>query len=148
MSTSDFTTTIMVDQSPKEVFNAINNVRGWWTGEITGSTDKLNDEFTYRYKEIHFSKQKIVEMIPGQKVVWLVTDSQLNFIKEKNEWTNTKIIFEIINHDSQTEVKFTHIGLVPDGECYNDCSNAWSQLIRQGLFSLIMTGKSKEVFLG
>jgi len=147
MKTYDFTTTLLVDQTPKEAFNAINNVRGWWTGEITGNTDKVNDEFTYRYKEIHSSKQRVVEMIPDQKVVWQVTDSRLNFIENKAEWVGTEIIFEITPHDNQTQIKFTHRGLVPSIECYNDCSNAWSQLIRQGLFSLITTGKSEGVFL-
>ena len=146
MKTYDFTTTILVGQTPKEAFNAINNVRGWWTGEITGNTDKLNDEFDYRYKEIHFSKQRVVEMVPDRKVVWQVTDSRLNFIENKDEWVGTEIIFEITPHDNQTQVKFTHRGLVPTGECYNDCSNAWGQLIRQGLFSLITTGKSEDVF--
>jgi hypothetical protein len=69
MNTSDFTTTIVVDQTPKEVFDAINNPQGWWSGVIKGNTEKLNAEFTYRYKELHFSKQRIVEMIPDQKVV-------------------------------------------------------------------------------
>ena len=54
MTTSDFTTTILVDQTPKQVFNAINNPQAWWSGEIKGSTDKLNDEFTYSYKEFHW----------------------------------------------------------------------------------------------
>ena len=42
-----------VDQTPEEVFNAINNPRGWWSEEIEGSTDKLNDEFNYHYKDVH-----------------------------------------------------------------------------------------------
>jgi hypothetical protein len=146
MNTSDFTTTILVDQSPQEVFNAINNVRGWWQGVIEGSTDKLNDEFTYRMKEFHFSKQKITAIIPNQKVIWLVTESQLNFIKDKDEWTGTTIIFEISEQDNKTQLRFAHVGLNPEIECYGACSNGWAQLIQQSLFSLITTGKGKNVF--
>ena len=146
MTKTDFTTTILVDQTPTEVFNAINNVRGWWQGEIKGSTEKLNDEFTYQMGEIHFSKQKLVEVIPDKKVVWLVTDSRLNFIKDKTEWTGTKISFEISEINNKTQVRFTHLGLVPAVACYGDCSNAWSRLIQQSLFSLITTGKGKDVF--
>jgi hypothetical protein len=150
MTTKDFATTILVDQSPKEVFNAINNVRGWWQGEIKGSTDKLNEEFTYQMEEIHFSKQKVVELIPDKKVVWLVTESKLNFTK-KSEWTGTKIIFEISEIDNKpgsyrTQLRFTHLGLVPEIECYGGCSNAWGDLIQKSLFSLITTGKGEKVF--
>jgi len=146
MTATDYTTTILVDQTPKEVFNAINNVRGWWQGEIEGSTDKLNDEFTYRMAEFHFSKQKLIEVIPDKKVVWLVTESRLNFIKKKSEWTGTKISFEISKKENKTQIHFTHMGLVPEIECYGGCSSAWSQLIEQSLFSLITTGKGKKVF--
>lgn len=146
MSTKDFTSVFSVEKTPEEVFKAIHNVRGWWQGEIEGGTDKLNDEFTYRFEDIHFSKQKIVEMIPGQKIVWLVTDSKLNFIKDKSEWTGTKIVFEISEKDNKTQVRFTHIGLFPKIECFHECSNAWSLLIGQSLFSLITTGKGKKVF--
>jgi hypothetical protein len=146
LTTSSFTTAFFVNQSPEEVFNAINNVRGWWQGEIEGSTDKLNDEFTYRMEEVHFSKQKLVEVIPGEKVVWLVTESKLNFINNKSEWTGTKISFEITEINNKTQVRFTHLGLVPGIECYGGCSNAWSKLIQESLFSLITTGKGRKVF--
>ena len=151
MTATNFTTTILVNQSPKEVFDAVNNVRGWWQGKIEGSTEKLNDEFTYRMEEIHFSKQKLVEVIPNKKVVWLVTDSNLNFVINKSEWTETKISFEISENENKsdkykTQLRFTHVGLVPKIECYGGCSNAWSQLIEKSLFSLITTGKGKKVF--
>jgi len=143
--TSDFTATILVDQSPREAFTAINNVREWWTGEpgVEGSTDKLGDEFTYRYKDIHYSKQKLAELIPGKKIVWLITDSKLNFTKDESEWTGTKIIFEISEKDNKTQIRFTHVGLVPDIECYNDCSNAWSSYIKNSLRNFITKGKVK-----
>ena len=145
-TSTDFTTILLVDQTPKEVFDAINHVRGWWQGEIKGSTDKLNDEFTYEMGEVHYSKQKLVEVIPGKKVVWLVTDSRLNFTKDKSEWTGTKISFEISEINNKTQLRFTHLGLVPANECYGNCSTAWSQLIQHSLFSLITTGKGKDVF--
>ncbi len=146
MTTSNFTTTITVDNSAKEVFDAINNVSAWWQGEIEGNTNKLNDEFVYRMKDIHFSKQKVVELIPNEKVVWLVTDSNLSFAKNKSEWTGTKIIFEIAEVNNKTQINFTHLGLVPEFECYGGCSNGWSKLIQESLFSLITTGKGKDVF--
>jgi hypothetical protein len=142
----DFTTSIVVDQSPQEVFNATNNVRGWWQGEITGDTLKLDGEFTYKMEPYHYSKQRIVEMVPDEKVVWQVSESKINFVENKNEWVDTKIIFDISSVGNQTRLHFTHRGLVPEIECYGSCSQAWGQLIEQSLYSLITTGKGVDVF--
>jgi hypothetical protein len=147
MNTQDFSTTLLVDQTPAEVFNAINNVRAWWFGEIEGSTDKLNDEFTYQYRTFHYTKQKLTEVIPNKKIVWLVTESNLSFVEDKNEWTGTKIIFDIREKDNKTEVRFTHQGLVPKSECYNECSNAWSNIISYNLYKLITKKEKAEKFI-
>jgi hypothetical protein len=69
---NDFTASFVVDQSPEEVFEAINNVRGWWGEDVNGSSAKVGDEFTYRVQDIHYSKLRVVERIPNEKVVWLV----------------------------------------------------------------------------
>jgi hypothetical protein len=141
--TSDYTTAYTVDQTPEEVFAAINNVRGWWSGNIEGNTDKLGDEWTYRYEDIHYSKQKIVELTPGRKVVWRVLDGYLKFVEDKTEWAATTITFDIAQKDDKTELRFTHVGLVPEVECYGACTNAWSFYINDSLRSLITTGKGE-----
>lgn len=146
MENKDFTTSILLDQSSSEVFAAINNVRGWWQGEIKGNTEKLGEEFTYQMGDVHFSKQKITELIPNKKVVWLVTESKLNFVGDKSEWTNTNIIFEITVVKDKTKLTFTHRGLVPAIECYDGCSGAWGQLVERSLYSFITTGKGVDVF--
>jgi len=140
MSNQNFTTTFSVYQTPDEAFAAMINVRGWWSDEIEGRTDKLGEEFTYRYEDIHYSKKEITELIPAKKVVWLVLNSSLNFVKNKTEWNGSKISFDIAKKGDKTEVRFTHVGLIPEFECYNDCSNAWGFYINTSLRSLITTG--------
>ncbi|MGC1419330.1 MAG: SRPBCC domain-containing protein [Acidimicrobiales bacterium] len=141
--TRSFTTSFMVDQTPGVAFAAINNVRAWWSGEIDGDTDKLGDEFTYRYEDVHFSKQRITELVPDKKVVWLVEDSFLSFVKDTTEWNETEITFDISTKGGQTEIRFTHRGLVPTIECFNDCSNAWGFYVHESLQSLITTGMGR-----
>jgi len=142
----DFTTSFTVDQSPAEVFEAINNVRGWWQGEVKGNTRNVGDEFTYQMAEFHFTRQRVVEMVPGERVVWLVTESRINFVEDKKEWLNTKIVFDISTVKDKTRLDFTHEGLVPTIECYGGCSGAWEDLIGKSLLSLITTGKGVDVF--
>ena len=146
MKTRDLTINILVDQTPEEVFNAVRNVRGWWSGyyteEIKGDTEKLNDEFSFRAGSgAHYSKQKLVEVIPNKKIVWLVTDSKLDFLEKKDEWTSTKVIFDISVKDHKTQLIFTHEGLTPEVECYNSCAPAWTQYLKNKLVPLITSGK-------
>ncbi len=141
MSTPDFTTTFLVDQTPEAAFAAITDVRGWWSGDIEGGTARVGDVFTYRYKDIHRSTQRVVEAVPGRRVVWEVLDAYLQFTEDKTEWNGTKVIFEISREGDRTAIRFTHQGLVPAFECYDKCSSAWSFYVNDSLRSLIATGR-------
>ena len=143
MKEQDLTIVITVKATAQEAFKNINSVTKWWTENMEGSSEKPGDEFTVRFGDVHLSTQKLVEVIPDKKVVWLVTDSQLNFIKDKQEWTGTKISFEIVEKDNKTTIDFIHHGLIPRIECFNACSNAWGDYINNSLRSLVNTGKGQ-----
>jgi len=143
MTNPSFTTTFSVDQTPEEVFKAINNVRGWWSIEIEGTSDNLGAEFTYHYEDVHRCKMKITEFVPGKKIVWLVVDNYFNFTEDKTEWKGTKVIFEVSKKGDKTQLHFTHEGLVREYECFNVCSNAWGSYINGSLRSLMETGKGR-----
>ncbi len=131
--------------APKEVFDLINDVPKWWIkeaggtiAEFEGKSSKLNDEFILRHGDVHYSKHKLIEFIPDRKVVWLVTDSKLTWIKEnKQEWTGTKMIFEMIPKGEKTSMFFTHEGLVPQLECYEHCVHFWDRVTSDWLVNFI-----------
>ena len=138
---TDFTSTFLVDQAPEEAFKAITNLRGWWSENIEGVTDKLGEQFTYSYEAMHKCKMKVSEFVPDKKVAWKVLDNYFNFTKDKTEWIGTELIFEVAKKGDKTEISFTHFGLVPEYECYDLCSNSWGFYVNSSLRNLIMTGK-------
>ena len=152
MTTKDFTLTLVTDKSPQQVFQAVTNVRGWWSGyyaeQITGSAEKLNDEFTFTAGDgAHYSIQKLVEVVPNKKIVWLVTQSKLTFLEKVDEWTGSKIIFEISKRADKTQLVFTHEGLNAEVECYDSCAPAWTQYLQNKLLPLINVGQ-KAIAVG
>ena len=128
--------TFSVEQSPEQVFAAIKNVHAWWGEGIVGNAD----EYTYRHKDIHLSKQRLTEAVPGKKLVWLVTEGHLSFVEKKTEWTGTELVFELARNGDRTEVHFTHVGLKPECECFDACSKGWGFYVGRSLRRLIETG--------
>jgi hypothetical protein len=139
----NYTATISVKQSPDEVFDAVNNVRGWWSQEIDGRTDALGEVFRFHYKDLHYTTHKITEFVPGKKVVWHITESRITFVKDKAEWKGTDVVFDITRKGDKTELRFTHVGLVPAVECYGQCAGAWGFYINESLRDLITKGQGQ-----
>jgi hypothetical protein len=145
MNDRSYATTLVVEQTPREAFDAINDVRGWWSEDLEGRTDVVGEEFTFRAKDIHRSRIRITELIPGERVVWRVLDNYMNFVHDQTEWKDTEIRFDIARTDDGTEIRFTHAGLVPDYECFDICSNAWGFYINSSLRELITTGAGEPI---
>lgn len=133
-NSNNFSYSFRTSKSIDEVFSLFLNVDQWWSGlfneKIQGKSENIDDEFSFSAGDgVHFSNQKLIELIPNQKIVWLVTDSNLSFLTQTDEWNNTKISIDLETIDNQTIVKFTHQGLLPEIECYDACSSAWSQYL-------------------
>ena len=144
MGNKNFTATIEVAKPPQSIFKSItNDVAKWWGGkDLQGNSTKLNDEFIINHRGTHYSKQKLVEVIPDKEIVWLVTEGILHWLQNnKHEWTNTKMIFEITTKGDKTVLHFTHEGLVPEKECYAKCEQGWTMVINDYLFNFITEGK-------
>lgn len=141
MENIDFSTSFLVGNTPDEAFNAIANVRGWWSQNIEGGTSALHDEFKYSARDLHHCRMKLTEVQPGKKMVWQVLDNYFKFTEDKTEWIGNTIIFDITEKEGQTEVRFTQKGLTPADECYDICSSAWTGYLHESLRPLIETGK-------
>ena len=133
--TKSFTYSFTSSKTPEEIFAILLHIEQWWRGQydetIKGKSEKVNDEFTFSAGGgAHYSKQKLAALIPNKRIVWLVTDSKLNFLSDTGEWIGTKICFDISTEGNKTTVAFTHDGLVPEIECYTACSGGWTQYLQ------------------
>ena len=141
MSNKSFAVKVELKNTQEEVFKAINNVRGWWSEEVEGNTDHAGDVWYYHFKDVHRCTIKVVELVPGKRVVWEVLDNYFSFTEDKSEWIGNKIVFDITARGDKTELGFSQNGLVPHYECYVVCEEAWTNYITNSLRKLIETGQ-------
>jgi hypothetical protein len=139
MEKQDYNYIITIKVNADEVFDAINRVPEWWTSNFEGNSQKLNDVFTVYFGDV-FVTIKITDFVSGKKIVWLVTDCDLKWLKDKTEWIDTQIKWELSTVGNETSLSMTHLGLVPEIECYEDCQQGWNFHLGESLFKLITEG--------
>ncbi len=141
METNDFNSSISAKISAGEAIKRISNVSGWWGITFSGNSEKQNDQFVVKMGSDSCFDFTVAEIIPGKRIVWLITDCYMPWYSDKKEWANTKLIFDLTENNGVTELKFTHEGLTPGVECYNDCVPGWTHWIKTSLFSYLTTGE-------
>ncbi len=137
MSQNDYTSEFVVSENAEAVYDTIVNVRSWWGGEIEGEAARVGDVFTYRFEDMHFTRQRVSELVPGRKVAWHVEDGEIKFVADKSEWNGTDIMFDIVHEGSGSKVRITHRGLVPQKECFEACSGGWNHYFGSSLKAVI-----------
>lgn len=143
MEKNNFNCSISAKISAGEAIKKIGDVPAWWGVAFTGSAEKQNDQFVVKMGGDSFFNFTVTELVPGKKVVWLVTDCYMPWYQDKKEWAGTKMIFDLSGDNGTTTLKFTHEGLTPNVECYKDCEPGWTHWIRTSLLSYFTTGKGK-----
>src|SRR5579859_7749100 len=132
MKQQDYRCSIAADITPEEAMECISDVQAWWAKHFEGSSRLLHDVFTVRFGTTYVTFQ-ITELIPEQRVVWYVTDCYLPFISDKHEWTGTSILWEIEAAGDETRIDMTHLGLIPEAECFDNCQRGWNRHIKESL---------------
>jgi hypothetical protein len=131
---------LFVDRSPGEAFTAVVDVRQWWSGEIDGVPDRIGAVFTYRHGDVLRSTQQVTQSVPGRRVAWHVIEGYLAFSADPYAWTGTEITFDLVAVGGGTEIRFTHVGLVAELDCFESCAAAWQHHIGTSLRRRIIDG--------
>ena len=137
---ADYQATIRVEVSALQALAGISNVKAWWTQNVEGSSKKLGDCFYVRFGDT-YSKFEIIELEPGQKLVWLVLDCNLHWLVDKKEWKGTRILWEVETINDACKIHMTHVGLVPSIECFENCRAGWNHYVKESLYKLLNEGR-------
>ena len=138
---ANYTVSIEVAKSPTVVFHhLLHDISKFWPEDFEGESAQLNDEFIFTTGDSHYSKNKVAELIPDKKVVWLVTESLRK--TDGFEWTGSKMIFELTPKGDKTVLRFTYNGPTLESE-YDRLVQLCDKVIKETLYNFITTGKGK-----
>ena len=123
---------------PEVVLAALQSTEGisaWW-GPATGSAaegGRFRADFGEgRYHEI------VVRSLQPRRVEWTSASAP----HHDGEWEGTTMLFELAPHGAGTELSFRHAGLIPELECYGNCSAGWNQVLAS-LVAYVDTGTGR-----
>lgn len=140
MTAQDLQCSIKAPISAKDAIDRISRVSEWWVKDVEGSARKLGDTFTVRSGKTSVDF-KIVEAVPGRRIVWQVTDCNLSWIGNKTEWKGTSVVWEVSSGNGTATVTLTHHGLIPGMECYESCEQGWGFYVGTSLLQFLTEGK-------
>lgn len=130
-----------------EALTTQHGIESWWTTSSKVGTsvgEHITIHFGDTYKVMH-----IETLHPFTEVRWSVTDAQLIApgLTRTNEWIGTTIVFQLTPQSGKvTQLQLEHVGLTPQIECYEICSQGWNQFLGS-LKTYVETGKGSPYVL-
>jgi hypothetical protein len=129
-----------VARSPREVYDAVWDVHGWWGADIVGTASAVGDVFEFEVPGTHWTRIEVTRLEPDALVEWRVLENRMTFVRDQTEWVGSTIRFAIAPEGGGTRLDFTHVGLTPAWECYENCSVGWDWYAAHSLPQLVVTG--------
>ncbi|HAK28434.1 MULTISPECIES: SRPBCC family protein [Sphingobacterium] len=141
----NYSQTIQLGVTKDRVFKALTDeIPFWWTTMFEGSSNKKDDRFTIRFGDLIYKVMQVEDLHENAKVVWHVEDSLIALpgLKNQKEWIGTTIVWGITEKENGIVLQLEHIGLSPEIECYDICTDGWRQFVKS-LEAYIETGKGQ-----
>lgn len=136
----NMTISTVLDATPQRVFDAIRDVRSWWSADVVGTSAEVGDSFVFEVPGVHRNVMTVVESRPAERIVWEASDSWISFVADTAEWDGTRVVFDLEPVGEGTRLIFTHEGLTPSVECFDACFGGWSMYVGSSLPTLVTTG--------
>jgi uncharacterized protein YndB with AHSA1/START domain len=86
----------------------------WWTNDTRGDSE-VDGILEFRFSHRGGFDMKVLELVPGERVVWKVVDGP-------KEWIGTRVRWDLRREDDYTIVNFKHEGWKEPVEFMHHCS--------------------------
>lgn len=140
MKIQNYQASITVPVTAREAIEKISRLPAWWASNFEGSAQRLDDVFTVRFGETWVTF-KVVESVADKRIEWEIVDCFLHWLADKTEWKNTYLVWDLASNQGSTRVDFTHVGLIPEIECYDMCTKGWDFYIKESLLKWLTQNK-------
>lgn len=113
-----------IKSSVNEVYQALTTTEalaGWWTTGTSGTGSDVGGVLRFRFEAGGFD-MKVLEIDPGQRVLWEVTDGP-------PEWIGTQVDWKLYQADEHAIVLFQHQGWREPVEFMHHCSTKWAYFL-------------------
>ena len=136
-----YTHKITVALASNTIFDAITQeMSNWWTEMSSGvrevgdkTTAKFKDGTTWSFELVKLEKNKLIELhCYHANHIHPVTTPEM-----RTEWKNTRLRFDIVPRDGNTDIQFTHIGLSPETKCYDICCSGWDHFFGSAFYAYL-----------
>ncbi|MEW8351117.1 MAG: SRPBCC domain-containing protein [Candidatus Thiodiazotropha taylori] len=132
---SDYRSSIICPVSPSQAYRAIaEEMDQWWTpmsAPFHKAGDRAKTDFGgdsyWVFEARSLNEAKLIELDCVESN--MVSDA----LDDPEEWLGTRLIFEFNEDKAGTEIRFTHLGLTPQFDCYEICKNGWDHYILTSL---------------